>query len=307
LTTTQKIVLATAVSAAVGTGIYEAQHAAHLKAQVLALEKQQSPLVDQAQELRQERDDALAKLAASRQETDLVRRQMADVPKLRAQVSRLRNESKELEQLKNTLLRDPRESSAKSWLDRVNKLEQALAQMPDQQIPELQFLTEEDWLNAVKNVERLETSADINRALLSLRNSGKREFALLTQRALRDYAERNNGNLPADFSQLKPYFSSPIDDVVLQRYEFTNTGVVNEKPSAIGDEDDTYYQISMDGISTKNGSVAENILKEALQKFSTANNGLKPNDPSQLWPYVTTPTEQATLQKLIQNDPKLRR
>ena len=41
--------------------------------------------------------------------------------------------------------------------------------------------------------------------------------------ALLQYAEDNNGQFPADLSQLKPYFKSPVDDAVLQRYEILPT------------------------------------------------------------------------------------
>jgi RNA polymerase sigma factor (sigma-70 family) len=307
MTTTQKILIGAVLTTAVGTGIYEVHKASDLAAQVQALEEQQAPLAEQAHLLQQERDDALAKLEASRQEVAFFRRQTAELPKLRGEVSRLHNDSKELDQLKKNLLQDPRESQAKSWLDRVNKLEQALAQMPEQNIPELQFLKGEDWLNAVKNADRLETPDDVSRALSALRNSGKRDFALLTQQALREYGQKNNGSLPTDLSQLKPYFNPPVDDAVLQRYELTSGGAVNEKPSPIGDEDDTYYQINADSISATAGSVAERTLTEAVQRFAAANNGLKPSEPSQLWPYVTTPAEQTTLQKVIQNDPRRRR
>jgi hypothetical protein len=54
-------------------------------------------------------------------------------------------------------------------------------------------------------------------------------------------------------------------------------------------------------MSIESGSVAENTLKQALQEFSAAHNGLKPSDPSQLLPYVKTPAEQAALQKLLQD------
>jgi len=37
--------------------------------------------------------------------------------------------------------------------------------------------------------------------------------------AIRQCAEDNSGQFPADLSQLKPYFKSPVDDAVLQRYE----------------------------------------------------------------------------------------
>ncbi len=77
--------------------------------------------------------------------------------------------------------------------------------------------------------------------------------------------------------------------------------MITGKASPIDDEDDTHDKITMDGMSIESGSVAENTLKPALQEFSTAHNGLKPGDPSQLLPYVKTPAEQAALQKLLRN------
>jgi hypothetical protein len=225
----------------------------------------------------------------------------ADIPKLRGEVARLRSESQELDQLKTAIMNDPTESVAKSWLDRVSKLKQSLAQMPEQTIPGLRFLTEQDWLNAVKNSKQLTSEADFNQALSSLRSSAKNEFARLLPKALRSYAQVNNGQLPADFSKIKSYFGFPADDGLLQRYEFTEPGVVGQKATPLDDQDDTYYKISVDGISTITGSVAENTLKQALQEFAAANHGQKPSDPSQLLPYVKTPAEQAVLQRLLQN------
>ena len=43
-----------------------------------------------------------------------------------------------------------------------------------------------------------------------------------------------------------------------------------------------------------------NILRPALEAFAAANNGKKPTDPTQLQPYVTTPEQQAILDKEIQ-------
>ena len=41
----------------------------------------------------------------------------------------------------------------------------------------------------------------------------------------------NDGQLPTELSQLKPYFESPVDDAVLERYRLLQTGKLNELPS----------------------------------------------------------------------------
>ena len=71
--------------------------------------------------------------------------------------------------------------------------------------------------------------------------------------------------------------------------------------ATIDDQDDTYYQISKDGVEVTLGSVAEKTLGEAVQAFVEAHNGEKPKDSSQLQPYVKTPAEQAALQNLAHN------
>jgi RNA polymerase sigma factor (sigma-70 family) len=301
MTTLQKALIVITIAATTGTGIYEARRSFSWEEQTRALLLRQDSLAKENQQLQKERDDAATKLTAAQHETGQPRRDVSEILKLRAEVTKLRSDSGELAQLKATIENDPTESMAKSWLTRVNQLKQRLGQMPGQTIPELQFLSDQDWFNAVKDSKQLKTDGDFAQAFSVLRASAKSEFAGMVQGALRGYAQANNGQPPTDLSQLQPYFASPADASVLQRYQLAQTGVVTEIPTPLGDQDDIYYQISADSISSTRGSVAENILQPALQAFAAANNGQKPADPSQLLPYVTTPAQQAVLQKLIQN------
>jgi hypothetical protein len=60
---------------------------------------------------------------------------------------------------------------------------------PGQTIPELQFLTGQDWLNAVKDSKQLETDSDFVQPFGALRDSARSEFAAMVQGALRGYAQ----------------------------------------------------------------------------------------------------------------------
>jgi len=305
MTTIQKALTATVFAAAVGTGIYEIRRANSWQEQALSLQLREDSLAAQNLQLQTERDLAARNQAASQAEAVQSRGNLSELLKLRADVAKLRRDSRELAQLKaaaSAARNDPKDSESQSALDRVNKLRQRLGQMPDQRIPELQFLSEQDWLNAVKGMSQLDTDSDFDRALRELRNSAKKEFAALVQNALGNYVQANNGQLPASMAQLNSYFSSPLDDSLLPRYDLTSAGVVVEKSTPL---DDTYYQISLTGVSEQIGSVAENILQQALQAYSGANNGQKPGDPEQLLPYATTPAQKAVLQRIIQN-PSLR-
>jgi RNA polymerase sigma factor (sigma-70 family) len=299
MTTLQKALLATALAAAVGTGFYEAHRASNLQPQTQALQLQHDSL---ARQLQEERDQASNELAAAQQQGAQSQGDSSELVKLRAQVAKLRNASRELAQLKAAGAssgNDPMASEMKSWLDRVKKLKERLAQMPDQQIPELRFLTDQNWLDAVKNIKQLESDADFDRALSELRSSAKGEFANMVQRALRNYAQANNAQLPGDMSQLQTYFASPVDDSVLQRYELAPSGTVTEKATTSNNQNDNYYQVSMTTITSRSGN--EITLEPALQAYSAANNGQPPTDPAQLLPYVNTPAQQAALQKMMQS------
>jgi DNA-binding protein Fis len=303
MTTLQKALITTALAAAVGTGIYQAHRAALLQGQADALRLRNDSL---SLQLQQERDAASNRLAAAQLESSQPRGDLSELLKLRAQVGKLRDDARELAKLKAAGAStdpDPTAAEMKSWLDRVKKLKDKLAEMPDRKIPEFQFLTEQDWLDAVKNVKQLDTDADYDKALNALRSSAKQEFASMVKSAIGSYLQANNGQLPADLSQLQPYFASSPDDSVLQRYEITQPGTVSEKTGSLIDEDGNYYyshiQVDKEGISSS--TTTEDSLHQAIQAFLAANSGQTLTDPSQLMPYVTTPAEQTVLQNIIKN------
>src|SRR5205823_11631170 len=84
-------------------------------------------------------------------------------------------------------------------------------------IPEFQFISEQDWLDAAKG--ELRTEEDYRQALGALRNSAANKFIQVLKPALADYLEANKGKFPTDMAQLKSYFESPVEDAVLQRWE----------------------------------------------------------------------------------------
>jgi len=305
MTLIQKTLITAAIAVAVGTEIYQARLDLRWREQTQALQQQQESLAGQNRRLQQERDDAANKLAILQQEMGRMRSDTAALAKLRGEVAKLRAESRELAQLKTAAAsneNDPAESAVKSWLDRVKKLKERLAQMPNQTIPEFQFLTDQDWLDAVKMPRQLETDSDFDKAFNALRSAAKSEFASTVQDALGSYAQANNGQLPAEFSQLKPYFTAAVDDSVLQGYEFTQPGTVTEKTGSLIDQNGNYYssrfQIAPGSISSS--TTTEDVLHQAIQAFLAANTGQTLTDPTQLQPYVQTPAEQAALQKIIQ-------
>src|SRR5205085_9359793 len=79
MTTLQKTFIAAALTAAIGTSIYEANKASTLQTQVQTLEQRQIPLAVQNPQLTRERDDATRQLAALRDENGRLARDQAEL------------------------------------------------------------------------------------------------------------------------------------------------------------------------------------------------------------------------------------
>jgi RNA polymerase sigma factor (sigma-70 family) len=305
MTTLQKAFIGAALATAVGTGLYEAHRASDLQEQMQSLRQPPAPAAGQSDQLRQQLAEANRQLTELKAQNEILRRNAAELPRLRGELGRLRDNA-------TASGNDPASLAAKSWLDRTAQLKARLEQTPGAKIPEFQFLTEEDFLNAAKN--DLNTDNDYRRAMSGLRNAA--ETALINSElkpALSQYAQANNGQFPTDLAQLQQYFNPPVDNSILQRWEIApqstvpGVGVGNMVVTQIApvDEDnDNRYAVGLNGWGTSgtqdwnSATSPQTVLKSVVQAYMDANNGPEPTDPSQLAPYATTPEQQAALQKI---------
>jgi serine/threonine protein kinase len=177
-------------------------------------------------------DDAARQVALLREENERLNRDAAELLKLRGEVTRLRTESRAAAQA--DIADEPHGALARAVQARVKKLRETLQQNPERQIPELQFLTLTNWFDVASRHE-LDSTEDLERALDSLENVAWQAFVRQMLRpAMSNYVRANNGQVPTEFSELKPYFSAPIDEAILSRYRMVQNGNVSnldlEKP-----------------------------------------------------------------------------
>jgi RNA polymerase sigma factor (sigma-70 family) len=317
MTTLQKIVITATITAAVGVAIYQTRQVTQAREQRQVLQMGEEPLKEQLRRLAQERDDAAKQLAAAREENQSLRAGVAELPKLRGEVGRLRDSARQLAQLKalaDTTGSDPAlDNVFKTWAVRATRLRQRLDQATELRIPEMQFLTEKGWFDAVKELKQLETDDDYRLAASNLRNIAKGDFVRLTQQALRAYTAGNGGQLPQDLAQLKPFFSQPVDDEVLQRYKLLQTGLLANVPQnanlvteiapLVDEEHDATFSFSINGTHSQSGDPAEDVVKEAGIQYAQAHGDLLPTDPSQLAPYLKTPLAPQKIQSILSKIP----
>ncbi|HEY3913829.1 MAG TPA: sigma-70 family RNA polymerase sigma factor [Verrucomicrobiae bacterium] len=301
MTTLQKSIIVGALAVAAGTGIYAAHQNSKLGHEIQTLRQQQASLTEQIQGLQQERDDATNRLAALLAEN--VQREsgsnQSELLRLRGEVTRLQNDAN-----------DPASAAAKALVDKVKRLRQRFEQTPGAKIPEMQYLTDQDWLQAANG--DLDTELDYRRAMAVLRSTAENEFAAMLQPALNKYMAANNKQFPTDLSQLQPYFASPVDPAILQRWEITspqtvpNIGVSSQgivtETAPVDEVFDSRTVIGADGYGNtdffEDGEI-QKLLTGVYKAYETANNGQNPANVSQLLPYATTPEQQVAVKKAI--------
>ena len=306
MTTIHKTLIAAAFAVAVGTGIYEARQAANARAQAQTLKQQRTPLTEQIQQLQRERDEAKNQLAALTDEIAKVKGNTSELLKLRGLVGRQRGELSQVN--------DASVQTALAWAAKKEKLQKIFAERPDLRIPEMQFLTDKQWLDLVKDVD-LDSESGIHAAIGFVRNSAKMSYAPIIQNALNKFIEANNGHLPNDVSQLNPFFEQPIDDAILQRYKIFDTeasragwlkGMVLIEKVAGDKWSEPLFAIGPMGTALAGVPGPENLafpqeLKPALESYQAQNPQKVFSDFNELRPYITTPEQQAALDKLIKS------
>jgi RNA polymerase sigma factor (sigma-70 family) len=306
------------VVAGVATPLVIQNHSqAKLRAENQALRQQNTQLTEQISPLAAENARLSNLIAQATDYQSAQHSQSNELLKLRGEVARLRQDARDSARLRGPGVdssNDPTFDAAfRQLAARAAQLRQRLEEMPDKKIPELQFLTDRDWLNAVGEVEKPENDADFRQAMANLRNRAKSQLGGIMQKALRRYAEANGDMLPSDLSQLKPYFNPPVDDSVLSRYAMTQTGkltdltagqmLITETAPRVDEENDSHFEFSLNGISSRSSSTAEDSLEAAITAYANANGGLLARTPEQLAPFLQQTVEPARVQSFLAQVP----
>ncbi len=253
MTTAQKILVTVTVTLMVGAGVYEGHRAARLHQARNALERERASTAEAVEQLRTERDQAVANLASARRKIEQLRREAGESEKLREEVAALRNSTRQLPEQRLPNSRLATATALQSLSARASLLKAKLEQAPDKKIPELQLVDEKDWIEAAM-AAKTDSEDDLRKGLGRLRTLAKNKFAPILARGLRKYVQANNGQLPTDMSQLQPYFETPVDQAFLERYTVVSPGnVADLKPGypvlqEVGrvDQYDSLHSIGLD-------------------------------------------------------------
>ena len=153
-----------------------------------------------------------------RQEAAQLKRSLKDMDRLRREIDRITEAVRDQEHKKGDHYNPLKLLSEELPLRRARaaRLKAWLAETPEQSIPEMQFLTERDWIDHAE-WERV-TDDEISGAIAAMRGNAESRFRPMAYDALKKYLAANEGNFPMDVAQLQPFFESPVDETILQRY-----------------------------------------------------------------------------------------
>ncbi len=147
MTTLQKTVITATLAVVAGTGIYEARQASQLRDENQMLQRQKAPMVEQLQQFQKAHSELTNQLATLREDNERLNRNTAELLKLRGEVTKLRN----LVETEAESDNDPAVQMVREWRARVSKLRQIIDQNPDQRIPEMRLLSDDNWLDSASD------------------------------------------------------------------------------------------------------------------------------------------------------------
>jgi RNA polymerase sigma factor (sigma-70 family) len=223
MTTLQKTLVVAALTAAIGTGIYQAHQVSQLREQVQNLQQSQLPLNEQLAQLQHERDNATNQLAGLLAENAQLKSNSNE-----DELLKLRGEVTQLKTAKTQRENDPTDAAVRALMDKENQLKQYVEQHPNEKIPEFPFIGDQSWLTIAET--KFETTNDYQNAMRFLRFSAEDGFGALVANALMKYSDANNRQFPADLSQLQPYLDPSAEDILTQLYTIAPASIVKDAP-----------------------------------------------------------------------------
>lgn len=213
MATAQKILIAASLTIAIGGGIY----------QVAALEQQTDAL-----QLLEMRSDVLREtLGRLGRKQEGASRSVTAAP---AQGS-----AAELEK------------EIQAWMERAVQLKLLITDRPELTIPEMQFIPDNLLFHLALDA-KFDSEAEIRQLFAWLRHQAHFQFAREMTAAVRSWHEAHPGVSLTDASELTPYFKTPVDAVILSRYQLVSPAKPNDGSRAATTATDLFEEKSADPV-----------------------------------------------------------
>ncbi len=246
MTSTQKIAVGILLATGFGTAFFGFQRASRLAGEVTAL---RAARAEAAAEVSPETGALKARVAALERENEQLRRNAAELMKLRGEVTQLAQAER------GRKASDDFAAVAVRWKEKELQLRRLIEARPEQRVPEMDLLGDRTLLDIARDAD-LETERGIRQVFAELRHVAKNVLAPDLSEALRTYLGEHDGVLPARLSGLKPLLKLPVTDAMLEEYELVQSGKFADTPrgapvilqkKVVDPELDLLWQVRPDG------------------------------------------------------------
>jgi len=305
MTTLKKTALVTLVTIGVGTGIYEAHQASRWKSKFHAQESSHTAAMKAVES---DLDKTKQQLENSRKEIDRLKGDVQDIHRLRAEATRYRQTAENLQrQIQD---RPATDAAATALLNRVAILRSQFDALPDAWIPEMELLTDSNWLQAARL--NIDSEPSLRLAMSEIRSLGEWEVANAFSKALRAYSKDTGQDFPEHLSALTPYLETPLDEAIMERWRIApaeevgnvlmgGKSIITQTGPAVDDVFDKQIVVGPHGTGSTHFTQQADAkaIVELVTAYQASHPGIHPEDPSELMPYVTNETQRTALEKHI--------
>lgn len=207
-----------------------------------------------------------------------------------------------LSQQMGAIMRQPdSEREVRSWLTRATDLRQHFLNHPEQGIPELDFLTDLEWLKLARDAD-LASESGTQRALAASRKLAAEKFVRIVGPAVRTF-KASHERWPESPLEFLPLLEEPVNPDAFSRYRMVLSGAIQptayglyvlvEKEPVNADYDTTMHAVNDRGIvnvSSWAESPLNLAIKDAQVAYLQTHDWQTPRGDAQYYvPYIDSP------------------
>jgi len=303
MTTLQKAVTTSVVTISLGVGIYTKHEANQLQAEVRQLQTTRAETMKDLQGALAEKTSLLEE---AQNEIERLKEATADIHRLRSEATQYKLALEKLEN--DTQQRHETEDAAQALIDRVRTLREKFDEMPNAWIPEMELLTESDWLEAA--AKPIQTDAQLRSAMSQLRDSGEKHIVQDLTKAVHLYKESNVSEFPKSIKELMPYVDTSYDESMFERWGIITQDETNRfvfgnnifitQLDPVDEVFDKRYIIGPKGEGAVDflWSSIHDDLEPVVKAYADAHNGIAPEDPDEYLTYAESEAQKEAIEKL---------
>ncbi len=186
------------------------------------------------------------------------------------------------------------ENALDTWIGKVRRLSAYLKQHPGKRIPQMDLLTDEEWLDVTKG--KLESDADFREALGKLRGLARQKVAKEIGAGIKSIMSSNGGRVPTDPLELLSHLPPGFNPEILKQMSVNPTGRIeglNVNPpqqfvlldNPVDLFDATFFYSAQGNPGSRSAAApGQQAIKLAISDI-TRTNGNAPTSASQLLQY----------------------